>query len=68
MATKIPGYKGQLLDIDLTARSVKTVDLDPKLAREYIGGRAMGGKMLMDAYGTNWAKPHLRRRGLRVER
>ena len=56
MATKIPGYKGQLLEIDLTARSVKTVDLDAKLARAYLGGRAMGGKMLLDAYGTNWAK------------
>ena len=56
MATKIPGYKGQLLEIDLTARTVKTVDLDAKLARDYLGGRAMGGKMLMDAYGTNWGK------------
>ncbi len=56
MATKIPGYKGQLLEIDLTAKSVKTVDLDPKLARDYLGGRAMGGKMLIDAYGTNWGK------------
>jgi aldehyde:ferredoxin oxidoreductase len=56
MATKIPGYKGQLLEIDLTAKTVKTVDLDPKLARDYLGGRAMGGKMLMDAYGADWAK------------
>jgi aldehyde:ferredoxin oxidoreductase len=56
MATKIPGYHGQLLEIDLTARTHKVVDLDPKLARNYIGGRAMGGKMLMDAYGTNWGK------------
>ena len=35
MATKIPGYHGQLLDIDLTAKTTKTVDLDPKLARDY---------------------------------
>jgi aldehyde:ferredoxin oxidoreductase len=56
MATKIPGYHGQLLDIDLAAKTVKTVDLDPKLTRDYLGGRAMGGKMLLDAYGTNWAK------------
>jgi aldehyde:ferredoxin oxidoreductase len=56
MATKIPGYTGQLLDIDLTSKSIKKVDLDAKLAREYIGGRALGGKMLLDAYGTNWAK------------
>ena len=56
MATKIPGYHGKLLDIDLAAKTFKTVDLDPKLARDYLGGRAMGGKMLMDAYGTNWGK------------
>ena len=56
MATKIPGYHGQLLEIDLSSKSVKKVDLDEKLAREYLGGRAMGGKMLMDAYGANWGK------------
>ncbi len=53
---KIPGYHGKILDVDLTSKTIKTVDLDPKLARDYIGGRAMGGKMLLDAYGTNWGK------------
>src|SRR5512133_3568543 len=56
MASQIAGYHGQLLDIDLSSKTVKKVDLDPQLARNYIGGRAMGGKMLMDAYGANWAK------------
>jgi aldehyde:ferredoxin oxidoreductase len=56
MATKIPGYHGQLLEVDLTARTSKVVDLDPGLARNYLGGRAMGGRMLIDALGTNWAK------------
>jgi len=56
MASKIPGFHGQLLDIDLTAGTVKTVDLDPALQKEYFGARAMGGKMLLDAYGTNWGK------------
>ncbi len=56
MASKIPGYHGQLLDIDLTAKTVKKVDLDPKLAHDYLGGRSLGGKLLMDAYGLNWAK------------
>jgi len=55
MASKVPGYKGQLLEIDLTSESINEVDLDPELARNYIGGRAMGGKMLLDAYGTKWA-------------
>ena len=56
MATKIPGYHGQLLEIDLTAKTTKVVDLDAKLARDYLGGRAMGAKMLLDAYGSNWGK------------
>jgi aldehyde:ferredoxin oxidoreductase len=56
MASKIPGFHGQLLDIDLTAGTVKTVDLDPALQKDYFGARAMGGKMLLDAYGTNWGK------------
>lgn len=56
MASKILGYKGQLLEIDLTARKISTVPLDEHLARTYLGGRAMGGKILMDAYGTNWGR------------
>ncbi len=53
---KIPGYAGQLLEIDLSSKKVNKIPLDLKLARDFVGGRAMGGKMLMDAYGTNWAK------------
>ncbi len=53
---KIPGYAGQYLEIDLTARKVNKIPLDQNLARNYIGGRAMGGKMLLDAYGANWGK------------
>ncbi len=56
MASKIPGYHGQLLDIDLTSKTVKKVDLDPQMAKDFIGGRSMGGKILLDAYGTNWSK------------
>ena len=33
MASKIPGYHGQLLEIDLTTKTTKIVDLDPKLAQ-----------------------------------
>jgi len=53
---KIPGYAGQYLEIDLTSKSIKKVPLDQNLARYYIGGRAMSGKILLDTYGTNWAK------------
>jgi aldehyde:ferredoxin oxidoreductase len=51
----IPGYAGKLLEVDLSAGTTNAVDLDPKLARDYIGGRAMGVKLLWDAYGENWA-------------
>jgi aldehyde:ferredoxin oxidoreductase len=50
-----PGYKGQLLDVDLTAGTSQAVPLDPKMARDYVGGRALGVKLLWDAYGANWA-------------
>jgi aldehyde:ferredoxin oxidoreductase len=56
MASNIPGYHGQLLDIDLAAKTVKTIDLDPKLAHDYLGGRALGTRLLVDAYGANWGK------------
>jgi aldehyde:ferredoxin oxidoreductase len=32
----------------------RTVDLDADLAKGYIGGRAMGVKMLMDEFGSSW--------------
>src|SRR5512146_2069603 len=53
---KIPGYAGQFLEVDLTNKTTKTVPVDPDLARKYIGGRALGVRMLLDAYGANWAK------------
>ena len=49
------GYAGKLLDINLTTQTSSTVPLDPALARDYLGGRAMGIKMLWDEYGANWA-------------
>jgi aldehyde:ferredoxin oxidoreductase len=45
MASRILGYCGQLLEIDLTSKSIKTVDLDPKLARDFLGGRAVAGRV-----------------------
>jgi len=51
----IPGYAGKLLYVDLSAGTTEAVDLDPMMARDYIGGRALGVKLLWDAYGENWA-------------
>ena len=53
---KIPGYAGQYLEVDLTNKSFKAVPIDAKFARDYVGGRAMAVKMLMDAFGGNWGK------------
>ena len=51
----IPGYAGKLLYVDLSAGTTEAKDLDPMMARDYIGGRALGVKLLWDAYGENWA-------------
>jgi aldehyde:ferredoxin oxidoreductase len=53
MAT-LPGYAGQILEINLTSKTSRSVPIDPQVARDYIGGRAMGLKWLWDAYGSNW--------------
>jgi aldehyde:ferredoxin oxidoreductase len=52
--TGIPGYAGQILEINLTSGTTRNVPLDPQLARDYIGGRALGVKLLWDEYGGNW--------------
>jgi aldehyde:ferredoxin oxidoreductase len=51
----ILGYAGKLLYVDLSAGTTEAVDLDPMIARDYIGGRALGVKLLWDAYGEDWA-------------
>ncbi len=52
----LAGYAGQFLEVDLTTRRSRSVPLDPTLARDFIGGRAMGVKMLWDEYGSRWAE------------
>ncbi|MCX7708349.1 MAG: aldehyde ferredoxin oxidoreductase family protein [Clostridia bacterium] len=42
------GYIGKILRVDLSSKTVKTEDLDLKLAQKFIGGRGLGTKMLMD--------------------
>lgn len=41
-------YKGNVLRINLTTRSVTQEPLNMKWAKEYIGGRGLGTKMLME--------------------
>jgi aldehyde:ferredoxin oxidoreductase len=51
----LTGYAGQLLEVNLTSQTSRPLPLDPALARDFIGGRALGMKMLWDEYGSNWA-------------
>jgi aldehyde:ferredoxin oxidoreductase len=36
------GWRGKILRIDLTTGDIKEEELDPKVARDYIGGRGLG--------------------------
>jgi len=42
------GYMGRILDVDLTAETVKTVPLDADTASKYIGGKGLGTRIVYD--------------------
>jgi len=42
------GYAGRVLRVDLTAGTVRTEPLDPKLAEEWLGGRSFVARVLYD--------------------
>ena len=42
------GYWGKFLDVNLTTRSIKTVELDDEFARKFLGGVSFGNKILYD--------------------
>jgi aldehyde:ferredoxin oxidoreductase len=42
------GYTGKLLRIDLNERKIAVEKITEKLAREYLGGRGWGAKILFD--------------------
>jgi len=44
----IGGYHGRVLEIDLTAKTVRRKPLDPELALDYLGGRGLGTRFLYD--------------------
>lgn len=45
------GWTGKILDIDLTSGAVKTVPLEEKTARLFVGGRGLGARILWDEVG-----------------
>ena len=36
------GWHGKILRINLTSQTVTTEDVDPKIAKDFIGGRGLG--------------------------
>ncbi|MEM0283271.1 MAG: aldehyde ferredoxin oxidoreductase family protein [Sulfolobales archaeon] len=53
----LKGYSEKILHIDLTSRSFRTEDLDPGLARAYIGGKGLANYYLYK-YGIWNHKPY----------
>ena len=45
------GWMGNVLDVNLTTGEVSTKPLDMELARQYLGGRGLGARMLWDEVG-----------------
>jgi len=46
--SKLGGYTGKILKIDLSNREVKTLQLDKELAAQFLGGRGFNSKRLYD--------------------
>ncbi len=45
------GWNGKVLEIDLTTLTHKTYPLDMEMARQFIGGRGLGARLLWDLVG-----------------
>jgi len=45
------GWNGKILEIDLTTQSHKSYPLDMEMARQYVGGRGLGARLLWDLVG-----------------
>jgi aldehyde:ferredoxin oxidoreductase len=47
------GWAGKILDIDLDRSSINTMPLDMEMARLFLGGRGLGGRLLWDLVGPD---------------
>jgi aldehyde:ferredoxin oxidoreductase len=47
------GWCGRLLSVDLSSGKISTEEVDPKLARDYLGGRGWGARLLLDRVDPN---------------
>jgi len=50
----VRGYAGKILDIDLSSGSIKTIEIEEDILRQYIGGRGLAVKILWDRLGERW--------------
>ncbi len=49
----IPGFKGKLLFVDLSAANSRVIDLPEEILRKYVGGRSLGAKLYWDLMPPN---------------
>ena len=47
------GWRGKVLRVDLTKGELKEETLDPKVAKDYIGGRGLGIYCLLKELGLD---------------
>ena len=52
----VGGYAGKYLEADLTKEKLKDITFPEQVLRDYLGGRALGTKILWDRLGKNWEK------------
>ncbi len=49
------GWAGKILDVDLSNGRIETRPLDPQIARQFLGGRGLGARLLWDLVGPEVA-------------
>ncbi|MFQ6074503.1 MAG: aldehyde ferredoxin oxidoreductase N-terminal domain-containing protein, partial [Candidatus Bathyarchaeia archaeon] len=59
MSSKVSGYAGKILRLDLTKQEITEEILDEETLRKFIGGTGLGAKILYDevAPGVEWSDP-----------
>ena len=55
------GWHHKLLRVDLTNHKVSIEDIDPKISKDYIGGRGVAMRYLYDEVDPQVRPPQLRR-------
>lgn len=53
MSEQLIGYNGKIAFIDLSEQKVEIKDLDPRIAKEYLGGTGLSAKLIYDQLSTD---------------